>query len=608
VTYLVARPQLIASAAADIAEINSAIDAAKFAAAGPTTGVMAAAADEVSAAAAALFGGYGQQYQALLKQAAVFPEEFVQALAGAGRAYAAADAANAAAISGALGQLTSPIRSLLGGSGVASPAITPMAPAPPFSPGLQGTIFGLFIGPSSVPVPPPSYVTATLPYVHQGFPGLTTGNSQPLFTPEGLYPLTGVKTLPLNTSVAEGVQILDSAIKNTLADNAGDSVAVLGYSQSAIISSIEMENLANHAMNPMPPGATQLGFTLLGDPMNPNGGLLSRFAGLTLPSLGVDFYGATPQNTPYPTNIYTLQYDGFADFPRYPINLLADLNAFAGTYSVHGAYPDLNPSNLPAGDQLILLPGSTANPAPGGVAATSTNYYLITEPNLPLLNVLRAIPIVGNPLADLVQPDLTTIVNLGYGDPSVGYSTSPANLPTPFGLFPHVSQQLIASDLAAGAQQGAHAFVSDISSEAAAGVSLPTLSHSLASITGSGASLPALTSTLASLAPDGIIQSIQALNTKISTAIATAASDGYSVLLPTADFLNAAVISIPSYDINLVLNGILQAVSGDPLGGLSYALIAPFAADTALYTVVFGFEAQVLLSGITGAIGALTSI
>src|SRR5262249_33706663 len=119
---------------------------------------------------------------------------------------------------------------------------------------------------------------------------------------------------------------------------------------------------------------------------------------------------------------------------------------------------------------------------------------------------------------------------------------------------------------------------------------------------------PALTSTLASLSPDSIIQSIQALNTKISTAIATAASDDYSVLLPTADFLNAAVISIPSYDINLVLNGILQAVSGDPLAGLSYAVILPFAAGPARYTLIVGFEAQVLLGGITGAIGALTSI
>ncbi len=43
---------------------------------------------------------------------------------------------------------------------------------------------------------------------------------------------------------------------------------------------------------------------LLGDPMNPNGGLMTRFPGLTMPTLGVDFYGATPTNTIYPTHIY----------------------------------------------------------------------------------------------------------------------------------------------------------------------------------------------------------------------------------------------------------------------------------------------------------------
>ena len=599
-TSVITQPQLMASVAADIAEISSAIGAAKSAVAGPTTAVVAAAADEVSAAAAALFGRYGRQYQALLKQAAVFHEEFAAALAGAGQAYATAEAANAAAISGGLGQPTSPVHSLLDGWGVANPASTPMAPAPPFSPGLQGTIFGLFMGGSGLPIPPPSLITATLPYVHQGFPGLTMGNSQPLVTPEGLYPLTGVHTLPLNTSVAQGVQILDSAIKNILGANPGDSVAVVGASQSAIIASIEVENLANHAMNPTPPGAIQLGFTLLGDPMNPNGGLLSRFAGLTLPSLGVDFYGATPQNTPYPTNIYTLQYDGFADFPKYPINFLSDLNAFAGIYLVHGFYPEFDPSNLPAGDQLILLPGSTANPAPGGVAATNTNYYMITQPGLPLLEPLRIIPVIGNPLADLLQPDLTTIVNLGYGDPSVGYSTSPANLPTPFGLFPHVSPQLVANDLVAGAQQGVHAFVGDITSEAAAAASLPSLAHTLTSMTGSGGaglSLPALSSALsANFSPDSIIEAIQTRVTNFADSISTNVANAYSVLLPTADIANAAFITLPSYDVNLFLGGIQQAFTGDPLGGLEYAFVAPIAADTASLTLLGGFELIVLLS------------
>ena len=81
---------------------------------------------------------------------------------------------------------------------------------------------------------------------------------------------------------------------------------------------------------------------------------------------------------------------------------------------------------------------------------------MITTPNgLPLLEPLRLIPGIGNPLADLLQPDLTTIVNLGYGNPNFGYSTGPADVQTYFGLFPHYSQALIAQDLITGAHQGA---------------------------------------------------------------------------------------------------------------------------------------------------------
>ena len=234
------------------------------------------------------------------------------------------------------------------------------------------------------------------------------------------------------------------------------------------------------------------------------------------------------------------------------------------------------------------------------MAATNTNYYMITQPGLPLLEPLRAIPVIGNPLADLLQPDLTTIVNLGYGDPSTGYSTSPANLPTPFGLFPHVSQQLIASDLVAGAQQGAHAFVSDIRSEAAAAVSPPSLAHTLTSMTGSGGaglSLPALSSALsANFSPDSIIEAIQTQVTNLANSISTNTANAYSVLLSTADIANAAFIALPSYDVNLFLSGIQQALTGDPLGGLEYALVAPVAASTALLTLTGGFELGVLLS------------
>jgi hypothetical protein len=41
-------------------------------------------------------------------------------------------------------------------------------------------------------------------------------------------------------------------------------------------------------------------------------------------------------------------------------------------------------------------------------------YYLMPTAQLPLLDPLRMLPILGNPLADLLQPFLKPIVDLGY--------------------------------------------------------------------------------------------------------------------------------------------------------------------------------------------------
>src|SRR6185437_14529770 len=85
----------VQDAAANLAGLGSWISAADAAAATPTTGVLAAGADEVSAAIASLFSSHAQDYQALSARAATFHTEFVQAMGNANYAYAAAEAANA---------------------------------------------------------------------------------------------------------------------------------------------------------------------------------------------------------------------------------------------------------------------------------------------------------------------------------------------------------------------------------------------------------------------------------------------------------------------------------------------------------------------------------
>ncbi len=71
-SFVFAAPDAMAAAASDVAGIGSAIGAANAAAAAHTTGVLAAAEDEVSAAIAALFSAHGQGFQALSAQAAAF--------------------------------------------------------------------------------------------------------------------------------------------------------------------------------------------------------------------------------------------------------------------------------------------------------------------------------------------------------------------------------------------------------------------------------------------------------------------------------------------------------------------------------------------------------
>jgi PE-PPE domain-containing protein/PE family protein len=590
-TYLNAEPEFMAAAAADIEQIGSAIGAANAAAAGPTSGVIAPAADEVSAAITELFGQYGLKYQAAVAQAAVFHGRFTQALAAAGSAYAGAEAASASA----LGRLEAQAQGLLGG-----PAAAPTGSAAT-SAAIDPTV-AIVMGGSGNPIPSTQFINGVLNWARQG--GFTWDSVQGLPTPEELYPLTGVKSLPLNTSVLQGIGILDNAIRTQLA-TPGTSVLVQGYSQSAIIASFEMRNLMASAN---PPTSSQLFFNLLGDPMNPNGGLLERFVGLDLPTLGANFYGATPANTPWTTNIYTLEYDGFADFPRYPIDLLSDLNAVAGIVYVHPQYPNLNPATLPPGD-IVKLPVSSDYTG----ALANTSYYMVLTQNLPLLDPVRAIPILGNPLADLLQPDLRYLVNWGYGDPAYGYSTAPANVPTPFGLFPPLSATTaLPADLAMGVPQGISAAATDVVGEGMSGLSLAGRSLSDLSLSGitnslSSISLPSPGTLLSSTSIDGALLSLQSATNNVSYAISNAGADAYGVLLPTADIFTAAVTAVPSYDASFFLKGLSQVAGGNPVG-LINAFGYPIAATTGLLTVLGGMEGLVVLGGAADVVKNFTGL
>jgi PE-PPE domain len=277
-----------------------------------------------------------------------------------------------------------------------------------------------------------------------------TGTTQVLTTPEALYPFLGPFTETFDKSEAQGQQILDTAILNQIATgnvDAANPVVVSGWSQSAVISSLVQPQLASQGVP-----SDDVHFVLVGDESAPNGGILERFdlpAGTqpSIPSLGLTFSGPEASNL-YPTDVYTHEYDGFADFPQYPINPLSDLNALLGIVFEHVTYPGLTAQQVA---DAIQLPTSSAD--------TLTNYYELPVTTLPLLEPLQLIPFIGNPLADLLNPDLSVLVNLGYGNVDDnylgGWSQGYADVPTPLGFLPDSSVlEQVPQALANGLQQG----------------------------------------------------------------------------------------------------------------------------------------------------------
>ncbi|OBJ49800.1 PE family protein [Mycobacterium asiaticum] len=87
-------PVAVMAAASDLTNLGSTISAAQAAAATSTTRVVAAAQDEVSTAIAALFGGHGQQFQAISARVGALYDQFVAALTGGAASYVEAEAAN----------------------------------------------------------------------------------------------------------------------------------------------------------------------------------------------------------------------------------------------------------------------------------------------------------------------------------------------------------------------------------------------------------------------------------------------------------------------------------------------------------------------------------
>ena len=202
---------------------------------------------------------------------------------------------------------------------------------------------------------------------------------------------------------------------------------------------------------------------LLGSGNRPNGGFLERFDGLVIPgATGFDFNGAEPTDADVsiPTIDIASQYDGNADFPQYPINVLADLNAVLGFIYEHAGYgdgplPEPIPAIWPPSDPLPPLTASFADEYVLGSTQVvqqldgDTTFYFIPTTDLPLLDPLRSLG-VPEPVLQIFQPVLQVIVEAGY-DRSIPFGD-----PTPAELIPTIDPVTFTLEFANGVVQGAN--------------------------------------------------------------------------------------------------------------------------------------------------------
>jgi hypothetical protein len=93
-SFVSVAPELLQAAAQQLAGVGSSLAEAAETATGPTTGIAAAAGDEVSVAIAAMFGTAGREFQAMSAQARAFHSEFVSLMNAGAAAYVSAESAN----------------------------------------------------------------------------------------------------------------------------------------------------------------------------------------------------------------------------------------------------------------------------------------------------------------------------------------------------------------------------------------------------------------------------------------------------------------------------------------------------------------------------------
>lgn len=268
----------------------------------------------------------------------------------------------------------------------------------------------------------------------------------------------GLQGAKWDVSTGQGLTSLNSTLVDTLAqDPPNTPVVIFGYSQGANIVSREKRNLAG-----LPKDQTYLSFVMIGNTNRPNGGLFERLAFLGhVPILDATFGLPAPTDTCEhicATDI-AFRYDGVADFPLYPLNALAVLNAIAGFWYVHGTYLAPNENSdvgeLPDGYTPAELAEQLAN-EDNWDEHGDTRYITIPTKTLPIVRPFLEFAgftgtgFVIKPIVTLLTPVLEVLIEAGY-DRSLSYG-----VPAPFRLIPRINPFVLARDVIDAIGEGIH--------------------------------------------------------------------------------------------------------------------------------------------------------
>lgn len=237
----------------------------------------------------------------------------------------------------------------------------------------------LIMGPGGWPVPGNTYLSSVdrLYLEPMGF----TGNTVPV-----TYPLTNF--FPnWDDRVDTEVASLVAAIKAQMASgdfNAENPLLIVGYSESAVAAGQAMQLLHDAGIP-----SDALHFIFVGDTASAHGGLLSSL----LPSLSEwlrepveqllqfmglgNLLGVTTPNDLYPTDVFTIAGDAWAEWPKNPVSDLSTLvTTLTGLFVTHLEYLGLTP------DQIA---GVGADPS---FTDGLTNYWTIPDTGINPLEAL----------------------------------------------------------------------------------------------------------------------------------------------------------------------------------------------------------------------------